>query len=243
MNALRPCSVTCDAMIPWSMARCEDCERNMDRSGTDPVPRNLTTTDDFDRQCECYQITCLYHLTHIENLQSIRNHGLLSHNRAHDRTDPRDIADPEVIAIRSRRRDTVFDRPLHDYVPLYFTPRNPMLSRRREIQSKLAILCINKSALLFDGAVFTDGNAAGVDTRFFGDCRHLDQLDWACIRAPYWNDFPDGKRKRCAEVLVPDRLGPEQFNGVIVSNAAAEKAVHEVLPSGLPVHNDSTWFF
>ena len=118
-----------------------------------------------------------------------------------------------------------------------------MLSRRREIQSKLAILCINKSALLFDGAVFTDGNAASRDTEFFGDCRHLDQLDWACIRAPYWNDFPDGKRKRCAEVLVPDRLGPEQFNGVIVSNAAAEKAVHEVLPSGLPVHNDSTWFF
>lgn len=157
MNGLRPCSVTCDAMIPWSMARCEDCERDMDRSGTDPGPLNLTTTDDFDRQCKLYRITCLYHLTHIDNLPSIRNLGLLSHNRAHDQAGPKDIADPEVIARRSGRRDTVFDRPLHDYVPLYFTPTNPMLSARRGIQSELAILCISKGVLLFDGAVFTDG--------------------------------------------------------------------------------------
>ena len=180
MNALRPCSGTCDAMIPWSMARCEDCERDMDRSGTDPGPLNLTTTDDFDRQCERYQITCLYHLTHIANLRSIWNLGLLSHNRAHDQTDPRDIADPEVIAKRSGRRDTIFDRPLHDYVPLYFTPRNPMLYKRREIQSELAILCLSKHVLLFNGTVFTDGNAASMDTQFFGDCRRLDRLDWAC---------------------------------------------------------------
>ena len=101
MTALRPCGDTCDAMIPWSMARCEDCERDMDRSGAPPGPRHLTTTDDFDRQCERYQINCLYHLTHIDNLPSIRNFGLLSHNRAHDQTDPRDIANQEVIARRS----------------------------------------------------------------------------------------------------------------------------------------------
>ena len=242
MNELRPCSVTCDAMIPWSMACCEDCEHNMDRSGNDPGPRNLTTTDDFDRRCECYQITHLYHLTHIKNLRSIRNLGLLSHNRAHDQTDPMDIADPEVIARRSGRRDTVFDRPLHDYVPLYFMYTNPMLSKRREMQSELAILCISKSALLFDGAVFTDGNAASGDTRFFGDCRHLDQLDWACIRAPYWPDFPDGKRKRCAEVLVPDRLGLEHLQGVVVSNDEAARAVHGVLPQ-LLVRTEPKWFF
>ena len=224
------------------MARCEDCERDMDRSATDPGSRNLTPTDYFDRQCERYGITFLYHLTHIENLQSIWNLGLLSHNRAHDQTDPRDIADPEVITIRSGRRETVFDRPLHDYVPLYFTPTNPMLSRRREIQSQLAILCISKSVLLFDGAVFTDGNAASADTRFFGDCGYLDQLDWACIRAPYWTDFLDGKRKRCAEVLVPERLGLEHLQCVVVSNAAAARAVHDVLPRP-PVRTEPTWFF
>ena len=242
MTALRPCGDTCDAMIPWSMARCEDCERDMDRSGTAPGPRHLTTTGDFGRQCESYQITCLYHLTHIDNLPSIRNLGLLSHNRAHDQAGPTDIADPEVIARRSRRRDTVFDRPLHDYVPLYVTPTNPMLFRKRDIQSELAILCISKGVLLFDGAVFTDGNAASADTQFFGDCRHLDQLDWACIRAPYWTDFPDGKRRRCAEVLVPDRLGLEHVDRVVVSNAVAARAVQDVLPWP-PVRTEPTWFF
>ena len=208
----------------------------MDRS--DPGP----ATDDFDRQCERYRITCLYHLTHIENLQNISNLGLLSHNRAHAQASPTEIADPEVIKRRARRRDTVFDRPLHDYVPLYFTPLNPMLSTRRGIQSQLAILCISKGVLLFDGAVFTDGNAASAGTQFFGDCRHLDQLDWACIRAPYWPDFPDGKRKRCAEVLVPDRLGLEHLQRIVVSNDAAARAVQDVLPRR-PVRTEPTWFF
>ena len=117
-----------------------------------------------------------------------------------------------------------------------------MLYKRREIQSELAILCLSTDVLLFDGAVFTDGNAASVDTRFFGDCRHLDQLDWACIRALYWTDFPDGKRKRCAEVLVPDRIGLEHLQCVVVSNDAAARAVHEVLPQPL-VRTEPTWFF
>ena len=117
-----------------------------------------------------------------------------------------------------------------------------MLYKRREIQSELAILCLSKHVLLFNGAVFTDGNAASMDTQFFGDCRRLDRLDWACIRAPYWRDFQDGKRKRCAEVLVPDRLGLEHIQCLVVSNAEAERAVHEVLPRPL-VRTEPTSFF
>ena len=230
MTALRPCGDTCDAMIPWSMARCEDCERDMVRPATAPGPWNPTTMDDFDRQCERYQIIELYHLTHIANLQSIWRLGLLSRNRAHSQTRPTDIADPEVIAIRSRRRDTVCNRPLHDYVPLYFTPTNPMLYKcqKKASQSELAILCLSKDVLLFDEAVFTDGNAASRDTQFFGDYRRLDQLDWECIRALYWSNFPSGKRKRCAEVLVPDELNLERLYCVVVSNAEAERAVRDV---------------
>ena len=40
-----------------------------------------------------------------------------------------DIADPDVISRRAMK--VVFGKPLTDYVPLYFNPKNPMLSRRR----------------------------------------------------------------------------------------------------------------
>lgn len=57
-----------------------------------------------------------------------------------------------------------------------------------------------------DGVIFTDGNAANGPTNFFNDVSRLADLDWDCIRSDYWNDFPDGVRIRCAEVLVPDTV-------------------------------------
>ena len=207
------------------------------------LPRVTTrASEDFHRQCGRYRIAYLYHLTHIANLRSIWDLGLLSHDRAHDQTGPVDIADPQVIALRAELQDTVFGRALHDYVPLYFTPKNPMLYRRRAIQPELAMLCFSKDVLLLDGAVFTDGNAASRRTRFFDDYQRLDQLDWDCIRAVRWTEFPDGRRKRCAEVLVPDGLGREHLQLVAVSNAAAAQAAQDVL-TRRPVRVEPTWFF
>ena len=125
-----------------------------------------------------------------------------------------DIADLNVVARRSER--VVFSRPLHDYVPLYFTPRNPMLYVRRDMQDDIVILCLDRNLIFGDGAVFTDGNAASNPTSFFNDLRHLGSLDWQCIRAERWNEFEDGRRKRCAEVLVPDHIPFARVERVIV---------------------------
>ena len=53
--------------------------------------------------------------------------------------------------------------------------------------------------------VFTDGHATMAVSAFFGDPRHLDQIDWPLMQAQYWNDTqaePDRKRRRQAEFLV-----------------------------------------
>lgn len=158
----------------------------------------------MDAEYRRYGIDYLYHFTHVENMPSILEHGLLSHNEAHAKgLVEEDLSDPEVQALRGNRRFSS-GRSLHDFVPLYFNPKNPMLYRLREHQDDIVILFLDQRLLAQPGVFFTDGNAANWATKFFNDLRHLADLDWGCIRADYWNDFDDGKRKRCAEILVPD---------------------------------------
>jgi hypothetical protein len=67
----------------------------------------------------------LYHITAIENLRSIMDVGLQPHSKM-DEVAYVDISDWQVQEKR-RCLDPVFGRPLHDYVPTYLNPRNPML--------------------------------------------------------------------------------------------------------------------
>ena len=82
-------------------------------------------------------------------------HGLKSHNLA-ERFDPEDISDPDVNERRSKP-EPIHGRPVHDYVPLYFRAKNPMLCRRQDRQKDLAILCIDRSVMFVRGAIFADG--------------------------------------------------------------------------------------
>lgn len=64
-------------------------------------------------------IQFLYHMTHKSNLENILRNGLLSHTKAYSKgLTKTDISDERV----NRRRSTV-----HNYVPFYFNPKNPMV--------------------------------------------------------------------------------------------------------------------
>ena len=176
-----------------------------------------------------YGINHLYHLTHIGNIGSIYSYGLLSHNRAHNAgLVGQDISDHNVQERRTDRR--INEQSLHDFVPLYFTPRNPMLYRRLNIQDDIAVLCLDSGLLLQDGTCFTDGNAASNETRWSDQLENLNQLDWDCIRAEYWTDFEDGRRKRCAEVLVPDQISANRVQCIYTRNRRSQWAVINALP-------------
>ena len=155
---------------------------------------------------ELHGIEYLYHITHLDNLESIAKTGLKSHNQAHEENGPVDISDPDVNE-RRRRRDPIYGISLHDYVPLYFRALNPMLYRRKDQQRELAILCVDSSVMHIPEVIFTDGNAASDYTDFFHDMEDLAKLDWNCLgdAAEYWHDR-EGIRRRCAEVLVPRTL-------------------------------------
>lgn len=169
------------------------------------------------RKIQEYGINYLYHITSVNHLSSIFQRGLLSHNEAHRRNlVVRDISMQDVQSIRACKRDPIYKRPLHDYVNLYFSPRNAMLYVRQEIQPSLVILGLDPLLLLRAGTVITDGNSANRPTKFYSSVRDLDKVPWDVIRARYWNDFEDGKRKSCAEVLVYARVDPVSIQRVFL---------------------------
>ena len=182
----------------------------------------------------------LFHITHVRNLADIVTHGLKSHNRAHAEHSPVDISNLDVNARRSRR-ESVWSKPLHDYVPLYFRARGPMLVAQGDRQSELAVLYLTSALMRRPGVVFTDGNAAADATTFFTRIEDLDKLDWECIRADYWTEFHDGKRTRCAEVLVPDQISFDNVCRIVVQNYRAS----EVVGTATSIRTDvkPEWFF
>lgn len=185
----------------------------------------------------------LFHITRVENLSSIARSGLTSHNHAHAGLQPKDISDPDVQERRRRKSDPIYRRPLHDYVPLYFRARNPMLYVRREMQERLAVLYVEKSVLCGRGVVFTDGNAAADKTRYFSSVDDLAQLDWACLEATDWTAHVDGKRKRCAEVLVPDAIPKGRIKRIVVADERAERSIGREPWHGVDVAVRREWFF
>ncbi|MBM3335523.1 DUF4433 domain-containing protein, partial [Candidatus Sumerlaeota bacterium] len=71
----------------------------------------------------------LYYLTHIGNIPSILNYGILSHERVEAEGIPyKPIYDAQIVATR-RSRKTPDGRSLWSFANLYFQPRNAMLYR------------------------------------------------------------------------------------------------------------------
>lgn len=188
-------------------------------------------------------VNCFYHITHINNLTSILSHGLLSHHRAHCNYQPTDISDQAVNNRRHHKQDTVFHRSLHDYVPAYFRSRNPMSYALRHLADKLVILKIRRHCLFQKSTLFTDGNASCFKTSFFNKFNDLKMLNWDCLNSRYWGDFEDGKRLRCAEVLIPDQIPTEAIIQIATkSNKTYHTALDHCTPERLVIKQPELFF-
>lgn len=175
-----------------------------------------------------HNIRALYYITSIDNLQGIFALGILSHRQAHDCGFIRhDISDSDVQYLRGKK--AVDGRPLHHFACLYFNPKNPMLSRRRDQNDDLAILVVSPSVLLDPYTVFTDGNAASHETKYYTGTQFLSRLNWEIINAKYWTDYPDGKRIRCAEILVMNEISPDKITLAIFHSRPAMEKCRQVI--------------
>jgi hypothetical protein len=182
-----------------------------------------------------------YHMTHITNFKSILQHGILSHKLAHSfrHINAFDISNAEVQKWRSRS-EPVYQRSIHEYAPLYINPKNPMLCKLQPIQDELVILKVSRDILDHHQYIYTDGNAASRDTLFSSSPSILrDSID--VLNAHTWSNHDDGKRRRCAELLVYPRVMPDYIVGIICSNTRLAGVIGEL--SSLPVEVDTSFFF
>lgn len=198
-----------------------------------PVQKESCTgrqaVEEYNQCLDAYRINYLYHMTHKTNLETILQFGLKSHNDARENDlMQNDIANRDVNDRRSRI-EPIYNRSLHDYVPLYFNPKNSMLFVRKNIQNDIIILAIDRTLVYSENTIFTDGNAANRPTRFFKNINDLNQINWKCIRAEFWNDFEDGKRERMAEILVYPEVPVKCIQKIYCNSLNTLQYIREVI--------------
>ena len=170
----------------------------------------------------------LTNINHVINVSSILKQGLLCHDRAR-MVEHQSLA-LESVQNRRAQKGVPSGLALHQYVNLYFAPRNPMMYHircNRDIENT-CVLLVSPEVLDIDGTVITDGNAASDITRFYAPYEGISVLEYEKIYAKYWTDEnpyvqDEKKRKKCAEVLVPWNISANYITGALTPTLNAKE--------------------
>lgn len=196
----------------------------------------------------------LYYITHINNIPSILERGILSHERIESEGIPfTPVYNKEIV---SRRKGIMAPngKSLWSFANLFFQPRNPMLFRVwcEKSADNIAVIEIKPEPFYHDDVFVTDGNAARHETEilkapvtlprikqrgFLKFLNDISQIEW-------WNEEEDMKRQIMAECLVPDAVAPELITSIHVANPeVAEKVREKISSSRIPVSPEPYMFF
>jgi hypothetical protein len=185
----------------------------------------------------------LYYMAPLGNAATIAAFGILSYNTIHANGDldavVQNIADPFVNSRRHRRM--IDGRSLHDYVPLYWATHTPMqyvvTFHQNLPQEQLIFFVLDSDRVLELPRVWTtDGNAASNETTFYEGAGAIEHLDWRVLRTPNCYS-PEYRRKKCAEVLVPDHVSQELITAIHTVDNSVASDFRELLRR-LATHRD-----
>ena len=193
------------------------------------------------------RIKGLYYITHIDNVASILQRGILSHQRIDEEGIPyTHVYDKGIVANR-RSILTPDGRSLWSFANLYFQARNPMLYRvlHEKPPGDIAVLEVQPDILNHSDFI-SNGNAAhsvsdilpaSEGRKAIPQIRRDTEKEW-------WKEEDGSKRKIMAECLVPDRVPPDFVRAVYVASyEAANKVKTMVGPSDLHVIPEPRMFF
>lgn len=174
----------------------------------------------------------LHFITLIQNVPSILERGILSHNEMERLgLTHTSIAEPGV---QDRRANKVVpgNRRLHDFANLYFNARNPMMYLRQSRHAEMCVLRISVAVFQIQGVIIADRNAAReLDwPRFEPSPLGLRLIEKEEVYAHSWDHADPIKKGRhkgimCAEVLIPDRVNVEYIIGAYVSCEQSKNAL------------------
>ena len=182
-----------------------------------PIVSDITKTLDFE----------LFHLTHITNLKPISDQGLKCHN---DISGNEDISNPKVNILREREIKSFGS--LHDYVPLYFNPRNAMLYQTCiNFKDEIIILEIKKEIINKNNTLFSRGNAAKKNS-YFTHCKiKVASFDWDMINSETWKD-PGGSEEQksmmMSECLIYKSISSSHIKRIHCKDISTANKVSEL---------------
>ena len=170
-------------------------------------------------------------MTHIDNLRPILQTGeLRSYNLMRGQS-YRNVANEDVQAGRAAIVVPASQKPLHDYVPLYLGFKTPMVAINQAHNEDLLFLRFSLDVLATPGSVVCDGNARSLATKFylFNGPDIFSNLDVAAIRSVKYAKDPELKRKKQAEILIPDKLPMSQMLDMICYSESTKTRALSIL--------------
>jgi hypothetical protein len=190
----------------------------------------------------------LFYITHIDNLASILERGILCHKRIDDEHLPyTPIYDASIVANR-RAISTPDGRSLWDFTNLFFQPRNAMLYRvlHEKPASDIAIVGVQPDILNRNDIFISTGNAAHSASEILPASEGRQRIPEIRRETSKdgWKPADGSKRKMMAECLVPDSVPPEFIRAIYVPSHDAKQKVSAMLQqSGRQVIPDPNMFF
>jgi O-acetyl-ADP-ribose deacetylase (regulator of RNase III) len=194
------------------------------------------------------EVKSLYYITHIDNLASILQHGILAHQQVLDRRVAyTPVYDASIVRNRQGRK-APSGRSLWEFANVYFQPRNPMLYRvlHEKDPTDLVVIGLRPEVLSSPGAFVALGNAASAATEILpsADAQRRIAEIWDTINAEWWNALDGSKRKIMAECLVPESIPSQSIHTVFVVNHETAERVRELrLPASVSVVPEPAMFF
>ena len=187
-----------------------------------------------------YANRSLYHITHIDNLPDIIEHGLLSTNeRCRLGISHNNIASEDI----QYRRSTMMvscgcGGVIHDYVPLYFCKRCPMLLaiiyNQRVSEQQIIYLEFPIQILEHNQSVFTNRSAnASIPPNFYDDTSNLINLNWNAIDTWSWGQQYDNEvdisQEKQAEALIYETLPLDLLKRIVVRDNQCKVIVENIV--------------
>lgn len=179
----------------------------------------------------------LYYITHVDNLASILEKGILSHNLIErNKIQHTAIYDEKIIAMR-KSKTTPDGRSLWDFTNLYFQPRNAMLYRvvffSGANRDDIIIIGIKASILNREDILITTGNAASYGTQILPirEGKKIIKNIREDVGKEWWASEDGSKRKLMAECLVSEKVPPEYIQEIYVPSWKSAEKVKRILNS------------
>lgn len=179
----------------------------------------------------------VYHMTHLENLESILQNELLSTNeKTRLGIKHKNIANHGIQNRRAAMNVTCGPMgTVHDYVPFYFSPSVPMLlgllNSKNLDQQLIIYLAVKIDVVEREDVVFTSASAnTNISPTFYCRPEELANLRWDLIDSYKWSlPSDDDRHAKMAEMLIHEKVEMSEIGFIVVWNKYFKKNANNLL--------------